>query len=89
MENILSYAASAVQAMSQFALFCIVGLIIGEYPRPHGLLHEQAMSSGTALVFWIFTPCLLLSTFGAKLTPAILQDTIGIILWSLIHCIIN
>ena len=85
----LAYALPAGQAMLQMALFCLVGIVFGIYPRPNGLLSPDTLKSLSGQIFWLYTPALMLATFGSKLSWEMLLDTMGIMIWSVIHAAVN
>ena len=89
MSGLLSYAASASGAIVQLGLLVVLGFILGVFPRPHGLLSEPSLSEISAQVYFLYTPALLVATFGASLTVSILGDCSGVMMWSIIHLVVN
>lgn len=69
-----SYILAAGSAMLQMGLFCVIGSLFGRFPRPEGLLSQASLKTLSSCVYWLFTPALLLTTFGAKLTPETLAS---------------
>jgi predicted permease len=88
MDSVLSYAASSASAMLSMALFCAIGMVFGVVPRPRGLLTNETTRAFSQSVFYIFTPALLISTFGAKLSAETLTESGGILLWSALHLVV-
>lgn len=84
-----AFLAPAGAAMLQLGLCCLVGIAFGGWPRDAPLLGTSNLKQLSNAVYWLFTPCLLLSTFGAKLTPALLADSGGAVLWCLLHAGVN
>jgi predicted permease len=87
--DVLGYVSSAGGAMMQMGLFCVAGIVLGLWPRPDGLLSREALAKLSQQTFYLYTPCLLLATFGSKLSVSVLRETIGLIAWSIIHMAIN
>lgn len=85
----LSHAAPAAQAILTFAIFCVIGGAFGAYPRPNGLLSPEALKTISSQIYWLFTPALMISVFGSKLSLEMLQDTAGVMLWSIIFMVVN
>jgi len=85
MDNIATSVSSAAIAILQMALFCSVGILFGRYPRPHGLLSPETLVDLAAQVYWLYTPALLLSVFGTKLSLEMLAQAATVIAWSVVH----
>jgi predicted permease len=88
-DAVFSYVASAGMAMLQMALFCLVGIAFGIFPRAAPLLTNDTLKQMSNQIYWLFTPALLLSTFGAKLSMQLLRDSAAVIAWSIIHPVVN
>ena len=89
MSTTLSYGLSATGAVVQLGLICVVGFAFGRYPRPDGLLTQPALAEISSQIFWLYTPCLLIATFGANLTVDVLIDSLGLLFWSCIMMGVN
>ena len=77
------------KAVSTLATILALGLVWGTYPRPHGVLTPAAVKAAASLVMYVFSPCLLLSTYGQSLSLDVLQNTLAMALWCVIHILVN
>ena len=77
------------KAVSTLATILAFGLLWGTYPKPHGVLTPAAVKAAASLVMYVFSPCLLLSTYGQSLSLDVLQNTLAMALWCVIHILVS